>query len=106
MDAKHAAFIKWLESAGGFVHPQLDLFAELGNRDRGVVAQQAITQGDALLVVPRHLCMYVSQPTPSGNDALVRGRCVRGLPCLPMPAQRNNAHMHATHACCHAAGSQ
>ena len=64
-----AAFAEWLRSAGGFLHPSLDLFGALPHGDRGVVATAAIPEGEQLLLIPRHLCLHV----PLAGDAAAGG---------------------------------
>jgi hypothetical protein len=66
-----AAFAEWLRSAGGFLHPSLDLFGALPHGDRGVVATAAIPEGEQLLLIPRHLCLHVPQAgdTAAGGHA-------------------------------------
>eukprot|EP00887_Chlorella_sp_A99_P005962 scaffold29.g5962.t1 len=60
-----AEFVQWLQNAGGYVHPSLDLFAQLGGGDRGMVAAKAIPAGDQLLIVPRDLCLHVGAAADS-----------------------------------------
>lgn len=57
--SKEADLVAWLLENGGFVHPDLSLFSELENGDRGVRAKKAIAEGDQLLIVPKALCIYV-----------------------------------------------
>ena len=72
-EERQAALVAWLEGAGGYIHPRLDLCAGLGNGDRGAVARQAIKEGDALLLVPRHLCLSTTHAA-AGGGAQVRRR--------------------------------
>ena len=55
----------WLRSRGGYVHPDLDLFATLPNGDRGVAMTKAIAEGTNLIVLPLHCTMHI----PSAKEA-------------------------------------
>lgn len=57
-------FVEWMAAHGGIVHPHLNLFAQLPNDDRGVIAKAAISKGEKLLLIPKDLCMTV----PTGED--------------------------------------
>jgi hypothetical protein len=50
--------VQWLTAGGGYVHPHLDLMADLGDGERGVVVTQAIQDGEQLAVVPMRLCLH------------------------------------------------
>ena len=53
------ALVDWLQASGGYVHPDLDLFSELPNGDRGVRALKPIPAGDQLVLIPKSLCIYL-----------------------------------------------
>jgi hypothetical protein len=55
----------WIKSKGGYVHPKLDLCAELPNGDRGVVAKEAIAAGEQLALIPVEATIHV----PSSQEA-------------------------------------
>ena len=52
------ALVQWLTAGGGYVHPHLDLMADLGDGERGVVVTQAIQEREQLAVVPLRLCLH------------------------------------------------
>ena len=64
-EGHQAAFLAWLKSAGGYVHPSLDLFCPLGaDGDRGVVAREDIKEGEQLVLIPQACTLHV----PSDQD--------------------------------------
>ncbi|KAK9833784.1 hypothetical protein WJX74_005732 [Apatococcus lobatus] len=56
---EQSAFLRWLDAAGGTLHPQLDVFADTGSTGRGVQAQAAIAQGQQLAKIPLDCCLHV-----------------------------------------------
>uniref|UniRef100_A0A7R9VAF8 SET domain-containing protein n=1 Tax=Chlamydomonas euryale TaxID=1486919 RepID=A0A7R9VAF8_9CHLO len=76
--AAGAPFLAWLRSRGGFVHADIDLFADMGGGDRGVVARADIAKGENLVIVPTDCCMHLpadesdlSDPAPRAARHLV-----------------------------------
>ena len=59
MSASSDALVDWLRARGGYVHPDLDLFAQLPNGDRGVVASAPIAEGAHLVVLPLGCTMHL-----------------------------------------------
>ena len=58
-DVQQEAFLKWLDAAGGLLHPQLDMFADTGATGRGVQAQARIAQGEQLAKIPLDCCLHL-----------------------------------------------
>ena len=52
-------FPTWLQSQGGKMHSDLDVFHTLGNGDRGVVARSDIAEGELLLLLPITCALYI-----------------------------------------------
>jgi hypothetical protein len=64
-DARHAAFAAWVRRHGGYISPSVRLFAPLPGGGRGVAAAADVAEGEQLLLVPHHLCLYA----PARDDA-------------------------------------
>jgi hypothetical protein len=64
-DARHAAFAAWVRRHGGYISPSVRLFAPLPGGGRGVAAAADVAEGEQLLLIPRHLCLYA----PARGDA-------------------------------------
>ena len=59
METKQDCFVGWIRSHGGYLHPDLDLFAPLPGGDRGVVTRAAIKEGEQLVRVPLDICLHM-----------------------------------------------
>ena len=70
MSVSSHALVDWLRARGGYVHPDLDLFAALPNGDRGVVARAPIAEGEHLVVLPLGCTMHLptSQQAKEAKD--------------------------------------
>ena len=61
-ESEERAFVDWLRSQGGRVHPGIELFGKLREgQDRGVFAKTDIKRGEQLLLIPRKLTLFVTQ---------------------------------------------
>lgn len=60
-------FLKWAEERGAYVHPALDVFGLSARRGRGVMAKEAIKDGEQLMLIPIDLCIH--SPTDKEMEA-------------------------------------
>lgn len=55
-----SGFTSWLTGLGGYINPNLKLFADIDdNGDRGVVAQEDIAEGQQLMLIPKSCCLHM-----------------------------------------------
>ena len=62
MQATKEALLHWVAAGGGFIHPALDIMADIGDGERGVVAVRQVHEGEQLAVVPLCLCLHTPIP--------------------------------------------
>jgi hypothetical protein len=58
-----AKFVEWIKTRGGYVSPKISLFHDTGSGDRTVYANEALEEGEQLLLVAVQDTLHLSMPS-------------------------------------------
>ena len=74
MQESKEALLQWIAAGGGFIHPALDIMADIGDGERGVVAVNQVQEGEQLAMLPMCLCLHT--PTAAASTPQVQHACL------------------------------
>ena len=78
MQTAEEALLHWITAAGGYIHSSLNVMADVGGEERGIVAVKQVQEGDQLAILPMCLCLHT--PTAAACTPQVEHACVAALP--------------------------